>query len=286
MDNSFTPYATPARSVIADLIEERTMIATFSAGRIRKLLFAAAAVMLVIADIPHAFADPLILQGSTTFNRRVIEPHEGEIEAKSGQELTVIPNRTMLGIIALMEGRAHMAMVSASLESEVGKLRKAMPGLDYDRLKAFEIASTRVAFVVHPSNPVRKATITQIKQVLTGEITDWGALGGKPGPIRMVIVGGGGGVVTTVESELLDGKPVHGPNALYVRTALQLIQVVEQTPNAMGFAQLSLARQKGLPELVTDKPVEQTLSLITLGEPTPAMKAVIDAARRAVEKTM
>jgi hypothetical protein len=54
----------------------------------------------------------------------------------------------------------------------------------------------------------------------------------------------------------------------------------------MGFAQLSLARQKGLPELVTDKPVEQTLSLITLGEPTPAMKAVIDAARRAVEKTM
>ena len=65
----------------------------------------------------QAVADPLILHGSTTFNRRVMEPHEAAIESKSGQEITVIPNRTMLGIIALMEGRAHMAMTSASLEA-------------------------------------------------------------------------------------------------------------------------------------------------------------------------
>jgi hypothetical protein len=41
-----------------------------------------------------------------------------------------------------------------------------------------------------------------------------------------------------------------------------------------------------LPEIVTEKPVEQTLSLITLGEPTAAMKAVIDAARAAIEETL
>jgi phosphate transport system substrate-binding protein len=215
-----------------------------------------------------------------------MEPFEAVIEAKSGQEITVIPNRTMLGIIALMEGRAHMAMTSASLESEVSKLKKAMPGLDYDRLKAFEISSTRVAFVAHPSNSVRKASLEQVKQVLTGEITNWSALGGKDAPIRLVIVGGGGGVATTVESELLGGKPIHGPNILYVKTALQLIQIVEQEQNSLGIAQLSLARQKGLPEVVTEKPIEQSLSLITLGEPTPAMKAVIDAARAAVEKSM
>jgi phosphate transport system substrate-binding protein len=192
----------------------------------------------------------------------------------------------MLGIIALMEGRAHMAMISASLESEVGKLRKAMPGLDYDRLKAFEISATRVAFVVYPSNPVRKAPIAQMKKLLTGEITNWSALGGKDAPIRLVIVGGGGGVATTVESEMLDGHPIRGPNIIYVKTALQLVAIVEQEPNAMGIAQLSLAKQKGLPEIATDAPVEQSLSLVTLGEPTSAMKAVIDAARAAVDKTM
>ena len=252
----------------------------------RKLLPAALALAFGSAAMSQAMADPLILQGSTTFNRRVMEPHEAEIEAKSGQEITVIPNRTMLGIIALMEGRAHMAMTSASLDGEVAKLKRAMPGLDYDRLKFFEVASTRVAFIVNPANPVRKASIDQIKKVLTGGIVNWSALGGKDAPIRVMTVGGGGGVVTTVESELLDGKPVHSPNIMYVKTALQLIAIAEQEPNAFAIAQLSLARQKGLPEIVTERPVEQTLGLITLGEPTPAMKSVIGAAQAAVGKTM
>jgi phosphate transport system substrate-binding protein len=259
---------------------------TAYATRLRRLLFAVVAMNAVAALSSTIAAEPLILQGSTTFNRRVMEPFEATIETKSGQDITVIPNRTMLGIIALLEGRAHMAMISAPLESEVTRLKKAMPGLDYQRLQAFEIASTRAAFVVHPTNAVRKATREQIKKVLTGEITDWSALGGKPGVIRLAAVGGGGGVITAAEAELLDGKAVSNPNVLYVRTALQLISVVEQEANVLGVAQLSLAKQRGLPELVTDVPVEQTLSLVTLGNPTPAMQAVIDAARQAVDKTM
>ncbi len=262
------------------------MFGTAQALRKRGVLLVAVTLVCGTAVLSVAAADPMILQGSTTFNRRVMEPHEAAIESKSGQEITVIPNRTMLGIIALMEGRAHMAMISASLESEVCKMKKAMPGLDYDRLKAFEISSTRVAFIVNPSNPLRKASLDQIKKILTGQITNWKALGGKDAPIRLVTVGGGGGVTTTVEAEMLDGEPVRGPNILYTRTALQVTGIVDQEPNAFGIAQLSLAKQKGLPEVVTEKPVEQSLSLITLGEPTPAMKAVIDAARAAVEKTM
>jgi len=254
--------------------------------RLRGLMLAVAALNLTTMVTSSVAADPLIVQGSTTFNRRVMEPFEATIETKSGQEITVIPNRTMLGIIALLEGRAHMAMISAPLESEIARLKKAMPGLDYQRLQAFEIASTRAAFVVHPTNTVRKATREQIKKILTGEITDWSALGGKPGVIRLAAVGGGGGVITAAEAELLDSKPVSNPNVLYVRTALQLISVVEQEANVLGMAQLSLAKQRGLPELVTDVPVEQTLSLVTLGNPTPAMQAVIDAARQAVDKTM
>jgi phosphate transport system substrate-binding protein len=262
------------------------MIGTLQAMRACRLIVVTLGLASTIAILSPVAADPLILQGSTTFNRRIMEPHEAAIEAKSGQEITVIPNRSMLGIIALIEGRAHMAMISASLDSEINKLKKAMPGLDYERLKAFEISSTRVAFVAHPDNPVRKVSMAGIKKVLSGEVTNWSALGGNDAPIRMIIVGGGGGVVTTVEAELLQGHSVRGPNIIYVKTALQLTGIVEQEPNALGIAQLSLARLKGLPEIVTEKPVEQSLSLVTYGEPTPAMKAVIDAARSAVEKTM
>jgi phosphate transport system substrate-binding protein len=79
-----------------------------------------------------------------------MEPYEAAIEAKSGHSITIIPNRTMLGIIALMEGRAHMAMISAPLDREISRIEKVLPGLGYDQLKAFEISRTRVAFIVHP----------------------------------------------------------------------------------------------------------------------------------------
>jgi len=143
-----------------------------------------------------------------------------------------------------------------------------------------------VAFVVHPSNTVRKASMDQIKKVLMGEITNWKELGGKDAPIRMAFVGGGGGVITSVEAQLLGGHPVQGPNILYVKTALQLVSIMEQSPDALGMAQLSLTKQKGLPEIVTDRTIEQSLNLVTFGKPTPAMKSVIEAARRAVENSM
>ena len=77
-----------------------------------------------------------------------------------------------------------------------------------------------------------------------------------------------------------------GSHVIHVKTPVQLVQVVEQEPGAIGFAQLALTKQRGLPELVTEQPIEQTLSLITLGDPSPAMSDVIQAARRAADKVM
>ena len=241
---------------------------------------------LVSTIATHALAETLIVQGSTTFARRLMEPHKAAIEAISTHELTLIPNKSMPGLIALLEGRAHMAMISASLKSETDALQQVMPGLAYDRLQAHQVLNTRVAFGIHPSNRVRKASLNQIRKILLGEITDWSALGGAELPIRVVLVGGGGGITTVIESELLSGQRVHGPHVIYVKTPVQLVQVIEQEPGAIGFAQLALTKQRGLPELVTEQPIEQTLSLVTLGDPTAAMDAVIQATRRAAEKVM
>jgi phosphate transport system substrate-binding protein len=251
-----------------------------------RLTTAAALTLSLSAFMSQAIADTLIIQGSSTLNRRLFERHQAEIEQASGHELTVIPSRTMLGLIALLEGRAHLAMISAPLKSEVATLQKAMPGLPYERLQAHEIAATRVAFGVHQSNPVRKASLEQLKGILTGKITNWSALGGKDQPIRVAAVGGGGGVIGTVEATLLDGQRVSAPNVLYVKTAVQLVQVVEQEPNILGIGQISLVRQRGIPEIATERPIEQSLAFVTLGDPTPAMKAVIDAARQAAGKML
>jgi hypothetical protein len=57
--------------------------------------------------------------------------------------------------------------------------------------------------------------------------------------------------------------------------------VVEQEPGALGLAQFNLVQRFNLPELQLEQDLAQELALVTLGEPTPALRAVIDAIRAA-----
>ena len=51
-----------------------------------------------------------------------------------------------------------------------------------------------------------------------------------------------------------------------------------------NLSQVSLTLQKDLPEFSTEHPIQQTLSLVTFGAPTPAMRDVIQAFRHVAVK--
>ena len=241
-----------------------------------KLCTAAVLYALMVAT---ASADQIIIQGSTTFARHVLTPQEHRLDALSGHHVTVIPNKSLPGLIALMEGRAHLAMISAPLQTELTALNNAMPGFSPDNLIAHEIGRVKVSVIVHPRNKVRKVSLNDIRRILVGEITNWSELDGANLPIRVVLVGGGGGVTAVVQDQLLSGRQSKAPNLLYMKSPVQLVQVVEQEPGAIGFAQWELARQRFSSELETENPVEQVLSLVTSGPPTPAIQDVIKAIR-------
>ena len=245
------------------------------------LVLSAISTLVSTAVVSQSLAETLVIQGSTTFARR-IEPYKSMIEEFSKHELTLIPNKTIPGLVALIEDRAHMAMTSAPLKNEIEVLKTIIPWSSHKRLEEHEILESRIAFALNPTNRVRSGSLDQVRQILLGKITNWAALGGDDLPIRVVLVGGGGGVTTVIESELLEGQPAAGPHVIYVKTPVQVIQVVEQVLGAIGFAQVAL--QKDLPELATEQPIHQTLSLVTFGAPTPAMRDVIQAFRRVAVK--
>ena len=240
--------------------------------------FGIATLVLAAAPAP-ATAQSLTLQGSTTFNARLMTPYQTEIEKQSGHKLIVVPNKSNLGLLALFEQRADLAMTSAPLDSEIAILKRTKPTLPFHRLRVFEISQTRVAFAVHPSNPVRSADSDVMRRVLMGEITNWRDLGGADAPIRVVIPREGGGVPLSIEAELLGGKPISVPDPIRVHIGTQTLTVVQQEPGALGLAQLGLLQKHNLPELAIDRNIAQYLNLVTLDEPTPAMQAVIKAAR-------
>jgi phosphate transport system substrate-binding protein len=227
-----------------------------------------------------ARADEFVMQGSTTFSDRIMSTHLSAIERVSKHTLAVIPTKTSLGLLSLFEGQADFAMISTRIENEIAVLRETYPDLPFDRLQTFEVSRTRMAFAVHPSNPVRWASIDLMRSVLLGEITNWRDLGGQDIAIRLVFVRDGGGVQTSVQSQILDGITIHVPNPIRVQVGTQVLKIVEQEPEALGLSQLNLLMRSHAAELSTDVVIEQRLSLVTLGAPTAQMREVIDAVQQ------
>lgn len=232
------------------------------------------------ASISAARSDNLIVQGSTTFATSIAQPHASAVEALTGHHLAIVPNKSSLGLLALMERKADMAMISTTLEREVEILRKVDPSLPFHKLRAFEIARTRAALVIHPDNPIRTARLEDIGKILTGEISNWKQLGGPDLPIRIVAVREGGGVLASVEARLLGAAHISAPDVIRVQVGTQIVRVVAQERGAIGITQLAIVQSSSVAEMITDERIEQILSLISLDGPSPAALATIEAFRR------
>src|SRR5215208_3482686 len=250
------------------------------------LLFGALSLAASAGSQLPASAGDLLIQGSTTFNSTLMAPYKAEIESAAGQKLTVVPNKSSVGLLALFEGRADLAMISATLESEIALLRKANPNLPFDRLHGFLISETRAAFAVNPANSLRATNSAAIRGILLGEINNWRALGGADLPIKVVMLREGGGIQASLQSALLDGQQIKPHDLMLVGMAEQVAEVVAREPGALGLAQLGIVKKKSLPELATDRAVNQQLLMVSLDAPTPAKRAVIDAAVTVAKKRL
>lgn len=221
-----------------------------------------------------AHAGVVRVGGSTTFTSELMAPHQGEVERLSKQTILLLPNRSNLGVYGLFEGN-ELAMISSSWADMLAELKKQRPNLPYDQLRVFRVTKTRVAFSVNQTNAVRHVDSETMARVLKGELTNWKALGGADLPIQLVMVRDGGGVQASIEARLK--LKIVTAKAIRVQISSQVNKIVEQLPEALGLAQIENLRGSKAVELKSDSPIEQELNLVTLGAPSPAAQAVIDA---------
>ena len=241
-------------------------------------LATAFAALLALSSI--AQASTIAIHGSTTVSGAVLTPHKADIEKASGETLDIVANGSGRGLADLFAGKADMAMISAPLAAEVAAANaKAAGSIDPSKLVVHQIGEAKVAFVVHPSNPVKSLSLAQITDILSGKITNWSQVGGADQPIVVVAAGPGDGVRSGVESNLLGGASI--PVTVKVMpNAPQIAQVAAQLPTALGVT--SAASVNGqVTVLTTDKTLGQPLSLVTLGAPSPDAAKVIEAATAA-----
>lgn len=205
-----------------------------------------------------------------------LQPHQSQIETKSGQKVTLVSKNAGLGLQDLLEGKADLGMVTASIAGAAAGIQ--VDAAKLANLQATSVAADPIVFVVHPSNPVTKLTLDQIKSILTGAITNWKEVGGADSPIKVFGLANVNGPRIALNEQLL-GSAELAKSAAIRHTPKDISGIVAQVPAGIGFLGKSNLGAD-VKCLETDKPLAMAMLLVSNGPPTAEQKAVIEACKQ------
>ncbi len=249
--------------------------------RDRIIGLAAVSLMATAAWPATSLAAEISVRGSAIFADYIMQPFESDIEAQSGADVRIAAGSTADGIQALLSGEANIAMTAAPLDAVITKLNQADPGsVDGSLLVPHPIAMSKVAFLSHPSNPVKRLTLKQLGDILAGRIGNWKKLGGKDLPIVIVTGDPGNGTRWLVEQRLLYSSPIAGTTRTVGHGSTAVAEAVAKEPGALGLG-TGVAATGGVATIATDQDIEQPLIMVTRGQPSAELAKVINAARAA-----
>lgn len=145
----------------------------------------------------------------------------------SGTTINYNPTGSGSGITAVTEGRCDIGLASRDLKEE-----EAASGLT-----GHIVAIDGIAIIVNPENPVADLSVEQIKQLYTGEVTNWSEVGGNDGEVVVIGRESGSGTRDGFE-EVVDAADACVYNQELTSTGA-VIAAVASNPNAIGYASLS-----------------------------------------------
>ncbi len=220
----------------------------------------------------------MMVHGSATLAKLFVFPHQHHLESAAGKQIHVVANGSATGLIDLVKGDAEVAMVSGPVSDIRQSLERQAPGaLRGAEFTEYPVGTTTATFIVHPSNPIRSMTEDQMRDVLTGRITNWKALGGPDQPIVVFVTKPGDGARSVIEMTFLNGEDIT-PSARRIGALPQIVQIVSQLPNGIGLSDGSIASDQVV--TVSGVTIEQPLNLVTTGTPTEAARKLIEMASK------
>lgn len=180
---------------------------------------------LVLLLLPGCAERPVLVAGSSCMGRMMAALAEGYAE-RYGKAVEVQLGGTELGLLALGEGGCDLASCSRDPEG-------------YGGIDAFAVAVDAIAVVVHPSNPVASVSLSELRGIYAGEITDWEELGASPAPI--VVVGREAGSGTRLAFEQAIGLKTSARHAQEQNETGLLRTAVSLCPGAIGYLSFDYA---------------------------------------------
>jgi phosphate transport system substrate-binding protein len=240
----------------------------------RKIIFLLM-IMLFMAFTSAVCAETVRLNGAASTVDSLITPNKAAVEKKTGHALIVVKSNAGKGLIDLADGKCDAALASASLDAIVKAAKSAGRDVDATRLVLSVAAMDEVVFIVHPSNPVNSLTWEQLRDIHTGKISNWKDVGGKDAPI-IVFTDAAASATRGLIKQVVMGDQDYSAKAYALDFVAKVNDEVAANANAIGGLGKGFVKQ-GQVKIIESRKVERPLGFITVGEPSGAVKQVIEA---------
>lgn len=114
----------------------------------------------------------------------------------------------------------------------------SMDVVNDSNLKAYELGIESIAVVINPENPIGDLSSNQIREIFSGNITDWCEISNRSGKINVIVREEGSGTLDTFKDTIMKGHQIK-KDAIIQNSPGGVKQSIIQDKNAIGFVSLS-----------------------------------------------
>ena len=249
----------------------------------KKLLALSIAAVLSVCAV-HADSK-LVIKGSDTLGAKLVpQLAEAYKAAHPDVSFSIAAEGSTTGIAAIIDGTADIGMASRrAFDTEV-----SAASANGRTLKPTIVAYDGIAVIVNSSNSVAALTKVQIEKIFTGEITDWSAVGGKPGAISIYTRNTSSGTYSDFKGMAMSKKDYAG-TAQKMAGNEEIAAEVGKNANGIGYVGMAYLNAAGVkavavngvkPSIATVQnhsyPLSRSTFYYTNGLPEGEAKAFLD----------
>ena len=128
-------------------------------------------------------------------------------------------------------------------------------------LKTYELGNDAIIIVVNPENPINDLSKSQIKNIFSGKIKDWGEISNRSGPINVVIREEGSGTLNTFKDIVMCESNIK-EDAVVQNSAGCVKKIIMHDKNAIGF--------------VSYMNMDNSLKNISINDISPSKQNIVD----------
>lgn len=179
----------------------------------------------------------------------------------------------------MMDGKCEAALASISFEDWMGELKKANVALPAAGTITNRVVARDLQWVVvNKSNGIKKLSMSQVRDLFSGQIKNWKEVGGADLPVTLYLAGDKAAGYGAFKKMAMENREF-APGAQEIKTRDEMHTKVASTPGSMAYTALEV-QADGLVYVETE-PIGRPITMITKGRPSASTEKLIGFLRKA-----